>query len=547
VTRLIQGPGTDMLEVKNLRIAFHTRNGTSVAVEDLSFRVAPGTVLGIVGESGSGKTVSCYSLLGLIPSPPGRIESGSALFYGQDLLTMSESQLREVRGRKIGMIFQEPRMSLNPYMRIIDQMAECMRGQGLSAKEARNKAVHALFEAGIQEADKRIDDYPHQFSGGMCQRVMIAMALLPGPDLLIADEPTTALDVTVQAQILSLLKKLQKDRGLSVIFITHDLAVAAQMCDHVLVMEKGRLVEQGPVQSIFTNPSEPYTRKLLSATLTQTRPEPSQVQKTEPPLLQVNHLRVSFPEYEGMFLRRVSRIVTGADDVTLTAERGEILGIVGESGSGKSTLAKSILRLVDAEGEILLNGKDLLRLSARELKEARRDFQMVFQDPNGSLNPRMTVYETLAEPLLLHRIVSPADAPERVGQLMDDVGLDRSWVRRYPHEFSGGQRQRIAIARAFALSPRLVVADEPVSGLDVTIRAQILDLLLKLTRKHRITTLFISHDLSVVRYLCDRVVVMRRGRIVETGSTERIFSAPEAQYTKELLSAIPSLPASSQA
>lgn len=530
-----------MLEVRNLSISFHTRRGVVHAVEDLSFSVEPGKVLGIVGESGSGKTVSCYSLLGLLP-PPARIESGTAEFYGQDLLKMSEQELRAIRTNRIGMIFQEPRMALNPYMRISDQMTECLRGQALPRARMLDRAVESLSEAGIHDARRRIHDYPHQFSGGMCQRVMIAMALLSSPALLIADEPTTALDVTVQAQILSLLKNLQKSRRMSVIFITHDLAVAAEMSDEVVVMEKGRLVESGTTSRVFSNPGQPYTRKLLSAVLTDPKSEPLAADESHP-LLEIRHLKAEFPEYKGIFLRRIARTIRGVDDLTFNAYRGEILGVVGESGSGKSTLARSVMRLIEAQGEILLDGKDLLQMDSGELRSARRDFQMVFQDPNASLNPRMTVYDTLAEPLLLHGIVPQSQIADRVNDLMDEVGLDRRFVKKYPHEFSGGQRQRIAIARALALRPRLILADEPVSGLDVTIRAQILDLLLELTKKHQITTLFISHDLSVVRYLCDRVLVMQKGRIVEAGPTERIFKEPREAYTKELLSAIPRLPA----
>lgn len=532
-----------MLTVKNLRIAFNTRNGATVAVEDLSFEVKAGEVLGIVGESGSGKSVACYSLLGLIPSPPGKIENGSALFLGKDLLGMSEADLRNIRGRKISMIFQDPMTSLNPYMRVSDQLIETvMQHHGISKQEARQRSIDALVEVGIRDVEKRIDHYPHQFSGGMRQRVMIAMALISEPELLIADEPTTALDVSVQAQILKLIKNLQRSRNLAVIFITHDLGVAAQMADHIVVMEKGKLVEQGKTEDIFSNPTQPYTRKLLSAVLTTAKPTPCLSDETQPPFLEIKNLQANFSQFGGLFFKRLINTQKAVDDISLTIRRGEILGVVGESGSGKSTLGRTIMRLVEAQsGEVLLEGKNLLKLSDADLKRARRNFQMIFQDPYASLNPRMTVFDTLAEPLLTHGLATRKTVLDQVNQLLDDVGLDRQSVRKYPHEFSGGQRQRIAIARAISLKPKLIIADEPVSALDVTIRAQILKLLLELTQKHQLTMLFISHDMSVVRYLCDRVLVMQNGRLVEEGKTEAIFAAPRESYTQQLLAAIPKL------
>jgi ABC-type microcin C transport system duplicated ATPase subunit YejF len=538
-----------LLIVANLRVAFHTRNGVTRAVDDVSFVVRKGEVLGIVGESGSGKSVACYSLLGLIPTPPGKIESGVANFAGSDLLQMNEQALRKIRGQKISMIFQDPMTSLNPYMRVVDQLVEPLRLHfSLNKKAARIRAIAALEEVGINDAAIRIDDYPHQFSGGMRQRVMIAMALIAEPELLIADEPTTALDVTVQAQILAVIKSLQQSRNLSVIFITHDLGVAAQMADHVLVMQEGRVVEQGVTQDIFHRPQHPYTQKLLSAVLTSAKSTQRTSETIETDFLQINRLHTSFHSNQGWLLSRIfgrnnrAASVKGVDDVTLTIHQGEILGLVGESGSGKSTLGRSIMQLIEADsGEVLLQGRDLCQLAAADLRRARRHFQMIFQDPYASLNPRMTVYETLAEPLLTHKLADKKSVSEQVNQLMDDVGLDRRFVRKYPHEFSGGQRQRIAIARALALKPKLIVADEPVSALDVTIRAQILELLLNLTRKHNLTMLFISHDMSVVRYLCDRVVVMRKGKIVEEGQTEALFSAPQHEYTRALLAAIPKL------
>lgn len=536
-----------LLSVNNLRIAFHTRNGRVLAVNDVSFTLSAGEVLGIVGESGSGKSVACYSLLGLIPTPPGKIESGSVHFTGQDLLQLNEAGLRKIRGNRIGMIFQDPMTSLNPHMRIVDQLIESLRQhQPMNKKTARAKSIAALEEVGIHNAAQRVDDYPHQFSGGMRQRVMIAMALIAEPEILIADEPTTALDVTVQAQILTLIKGLQASRKLAVIFITHDLGVAAQMADHILVMQQGQVVEQGTRAQVFEQPQHAYTRKLLAAVLTSAKPFPAMTENTEPVFLQIKHLHTRFYQPHGLFSRLFKRGLTpygrGVENINLTIQKGEILGLVGESGSGKSTLGRSIMQLVDVHsGEVLLQGRDLCRLSANELKGARRHFQMIFQDPYASLNPRMTIFDTLAEPLLTHGFADRKTVLEQVHQLMDEVGLERHFVRKYPHEFSGGQRQRIAIARALALKPKLIIADEPVSALDVTIRAQILALLLELTQKHQLTLLFISHDMSVVRYLCDRVVVMNQGQIVEEGETETVFAAPQHEYTRTLLAAIPPL------
>jgi ABC-type glutathione transport system ATPase component len=522
-----------LLAVDNLRVCFHTRYGTTVAVDDMSFRLQPGEVLGIVGESGSGKSVACHSLLGLVPSPPGKIEGGSARLKGEDLLRMNEQQLRTVRGNRISMIFQDPMTSLNPYMKIGAQLVEPLRRhRGATKKEARAKAIAALGEVGIKDPERRIDDYPHQFSGGMRQRVMIAMALMTEPEILIADEPTTALDVTVQAQILQLIKKLQASHGMAVIFITHDLAVAADMANHMLVMEKGVVVEQGPPEQIFKAHKHPYTKKLIDAIPSSGKPPSGAPRKLEQ-LVQVNHLRTSFS------IDRHTQ-VHAVNDISLDLRRGEILGLVGESGSGKSTLGRSIIRLIESQsGQVLIDGLDLYQLGGPALKRARRDFQMIFQDPYASLNPRMTVYDTLAEPLMIHGLAKRETLTAQINQLMDDVGLDRTSARKYPHEFSGGQRQRIAIARALAPHPKLIIADEPVSALDVTIQAQILKLLLELTEKHDLTMLFISHDLSVVRYIADRVAVMRQGQLVELASTETLFQQPQHPYTQALLSAIP--------
>ncbi len=530
-----------LLSVEHLSVHFHTREGVVRAVDGVSFSVEPGEVLGIVGESGSGKSVACYSLLGLIPMPPGRIESGRAEFDGIDLLSLSEKQLRRIRGRRISMVFQDPMTSLNPYMRIGDQLVESLRQHHrVDKKAARERAILSLEEVGIREARQRIDNYPHEFSGGMRQRVMVAMALITEPELLIADEPTTALDVTVQAQILDLIKEIQRRRNLTVVFISHDLGVVAGLADHILVMKSGQVVEAGPPKQIFRAPQHPYTRQLIEAIPTSAKSAVGTLEDT--PLLDVRELYTAFPVYRGMFFPREVSRVEAVKSVSLSVRKGEILGLVGESGSGKSTLGRSIMRLVDSQsGEVWLDGKSLSALRKGELKRARRDFQMIFQDPYASLNPRMTVFDTLAEPLLLHGLAERGNLREEINQLMDDVGLDRRSVRKYPHEFSGGQRQRVAIARALAVRPRLIVADEPVSALDVTIQAQILDLLLALTQRHGLTMLFISHDLAVVRYLCDRVAVMRQGELVEQGETEAVFSHPQHPYTRDLLDAIPSV------
>jgi ABC-type glutathione transport system ATPase component len=528
-----------LLCVENLTTRFYTRDGVITAVDDVSFSVEPGKVLGIVGESGSGKSVACYSIMGLIPMPPGKVETGRAMFAGQDLLSINSTQLRKIRGQQIGMVFQDPMTSLNPHMTIGRQLVEpLLVHRKMGRTEARKRALEALDEVGIRDADSRFDSYPHEFSGGMRQRVMIAMALINKPQLLIADEPTTALDVTIQAQILNLLKRLQKDYGLAVVFISHDLGVVAHMADEVVVMEKGKVVEKGSADSVFFSPQHVYTQKLVAALPTSAKSFPKQFSHNDNAFLEVVGLSTEF-SLGRRFLQRTSQRFRAVDDVSLRLRRGEILGLVGESGSGKSTLGRSIMRLVEpCAGEVKLAGTDLLNMSPNVLRRTRRDFQMIFQDPYASLNPRMTVFDALAEPLLIHGIATKSTALQAVNELMDDVGLDRRMIRKYPHEFSGGQRQRIAIARALAVRPQLIIADEPVSALDVTIQAQILELLLNLTEKYRLAMLFISHDLSVVRYIADRVAVMQRGKIVEVGDAESVFSAPQHPYTQSLIAAV---------
>ncbi|MBT7950350.1 MAG: ABC transporter ATP-binding protein [Gammaproteobacteria bacterium] len=533
-----------LLTVKDLHIHFHTRNGIVKAVNGVEFSLEKGETLGIVGESGSGKTVCCYSLLGLLPTPPARIESGSAMFEGNDLLNMSEQDLRKIRGNRIAMIFQDPMTSLNPFMKLGEQLTEPLTTHNdISKQEARKRAIAAMQEVGIPEPERRIDCYPHEFSGGMRQRVMIAMALVTEPDILIADEPTTALDVTIQAQILDLIKKLQRERSISVIFISHDLGVIAGCADKIIVMHEGNIVESGTTDEIYYQTKHDYTKKLLNAIPSSAKPESAvfHAEEGSEPIFKIDGLLTHFPISDGgVFSGKTDECCKAVDDVSLQLLEGETLGLVGESGCGKSTMAKSIMRLVDiTAGSITLNGKDLTRLEGEELKTARAEFQMVFQDPYASLNPRMTVYDLLAEAIYVQKNCSKDELLKQVVSLMDDVGLPAKAIRKYPHEFSGGQRQRIAIARALALKPRLLIADEPVSALDVTIQAQILDLLLELVKKYQITMIFISHDLSVVRYLTDRTAVMYGGKIVEYGNTEDVFNNPQHLYTKSLLSAIP--------
>lgn len=522
-----------LLDVQNLRVWFHTRNGVVKAVNDISFSVAAGETLAIVGESGSGKSVSCYSLLQLLPQPPAKIESGTALFAGDDLLAMNNKTLRNVRGNQIAMIFQDPMTCLNPYLSIGEQLMEPLRQhRKLSRSDAKSAALALLDEVGIVDASNRFDNYPHQFSGGMRQRVMIAMALITEPKLLICDEPTTALDVTVQKQILELIKSLQQRRNIAVIFISHDLAVVAGLADRVAVMQHGEIVESNTTTELFSNPQHPYTRKLLAAIPTGSKPTSGQLSEQQKPLIEVSNLRCWFTN-SGSTTKAV-------DDVSLNIQRGEILGLVGESGSGKSTLGRAILRLTNiTEGSVAFNDNEQTTLSNRQLRPLRPRMQMIFQDPYASLNPRMTIFETLAEPLLYHRLATRKTVTAQVLEIMDDVGLPHSAINKYPHEFSGGQRQRIAIGRAIATNPEFIVADEPVSALDVTIQQQILELMLQLTEQRNLTMLFISHDLSVVRYLCDRIVVMHRGKLIEEGAAEQIFQQPQQAYTQQLIAAVP--------
>ena len=538
-----------LLSVKNLTIRFHTRNGVIKAVENISFSVNRGETLAIVGESGSGKSVACYGLLGLVPTPPGKIESGAAYFNGIDLIQAKEQDLQKILGNDIAVIFQDPMTSLNPYLTIGEQLAEPLTThKGKSRSEAVIMAIKMLCEVGIEDPEQKIYSYPHEFSGGMQQRVMIAMALMAKPKLLICDEPTTALDVTTQAQILILIKELQKKYGIAVIFISHDLGVVAGIADKIAVMKEGLIVEEGRTEDIFYNAKNAYTKKLLSSI--PCGEKKLSICDENKIFLRVNNLKAFFCEsnscnswsFASMFSRgnKKLKMIKAVNNVSFEIRHGEILGLVGESGSGKSTLGRAILQLTPTtDGNVVFDGVNLTLLPPNKKTSMRKRMQMIFQDPYSSLNPRMNVHDTLAEPLLYHRLVSRRDLTKEVLRLMNDVGLARSAAKKYPHEFSGGQRQRIAIGRAISTKPEFIVADEPVSALDVTVQAQILELILSLVDKHNLTMMFISHDLSVVRYIADRIAVMNHGKLVEIKATADIFKTPSQEYTKQLITAIP--------
>ena len=533
-----------LLDVNGLKIYFHTRDGVVKAVDDVSFSVDSGETLAIVGESGSGKSVTCYSLLDLLPKPPAKIEAGSALFDGEDLLTCSRDRMRRIRGNDIAVIFQDPMTSLNPFISIGEQLIEPLiyhpdKSYRLSRDAAQTKAIALLDEVGIVDPHSRFHCYAHEFSGGMRQRVMIAMALITQPRLLICDEPTTALDVTIQAQILELIKKLQQSRDMAVIFISHDLGVVAGIADKIMVMCQGTVRETADTESIFYHSDNAYTKSLLAAIPSGAKTMKNRAEAGQP-LIEVSHLKTYFNDSSSPAARAEKRQIKAVDDVSLSIQRGEILGLVGESGSGKSTLGRAILQLTPiTSGTVSIDGTVLSNLNTTQLTPWRKRMQMIFQDPYASLNPRMTVYQTLAEPLLYQGLADSSNVDQQVQQLMDDVGLARANMRKYPHEFSGGQRQRIAIGRAIATKPDFIVADEPVSALDVTIQAQVLELILSLVERHNLTMLFISHDLSVVRSISDRVMVMHHGVLVEQGDTEALWAKPEQAYTQDLLKAIP--------
>ena len=538
-----------LLEVRDLHTHFPVRNGIIKAVDGISFDVARGKTLCVVGESGSGKSVTARSILQIVDEP-GRIVGGSMVLRRPDGSSVDLAKLdrrgkaiREVRGAEIAMIFQEPMSSLSPVHTVGNQIGEVLRlHMGMSKKQARERSVELLTQVEIPNPDKAVDRYTFEFSGGMRQRVMIAMALACKPALLIADEPTTALDVTTQAEILDLIKQLQQSQGMAVMFITHDMGVVAEIADQVIVMHRGKVVETGAVDAIFHAPQDPYTRMLIGSVTklghtAEIRLKRAPIPAAAEPILQVRDLSMVFATGKAK-LRAV-------DGVSLSLLPGESLGIVGESGSGKTTMGRCLLRVYQpnagaidyrrADGSVV----DLAKTDKQTLKDCRREIRMIFQDPVGSLNPRMTVAQIVGEPLLVNGLAKGKELDERVAVLLESVGLEAAWRERYPHAFSGGQRQRIGIARAIALNPRIIVADEATSALDVSLRSQMLDLLLNLQDKLGLSFIFISHDIAVIRYFCDRVAVMHRGKVVETGPTDQVCDAPNHAYTQALLSAIP--------
>jgi microcin C transport system ATP-binding protein len=526
---------TPLLSVSDLSVAFRHGARETLAVDRISFDISKGETVAIVGESGSGKSVSALSILKLLPYPAARHPSGSIRFKGQELLGLSERQMRHVRGNDITIIFQEPMTSLNPLHTIEKQLTEVLAlHQGLSGEKARARIVELLTQVGIPDPEGRLFSYPHQLSGGQRQRVMIAMALANEPDLLIADEPTTALDVTVQAQILKLLKDIQTRLGMAMLFITHDLGIVRKIADVVCVMKEGKIVEHGPVEQVFQHPTHPYTRALLAA---EPKPDPAPLQPQAPIVVETRDLKVWFPIKRGV-MRKVVGHIKAVDGVSIAVRKGETLGIVGESGSGKTTLGLAILRLISSDGPIAFMGHALDGLRFKEMRPFRRDMQIVFQDPYGSLSPRMSVSDIVEEGLWVHHPkMGEEERERRVVAALTDVGLDPETRFRYPHEFSGGQRQRIAVARAIALEPTFVVLDEPTSALDMLIQSQIVDLLRDLQRRRNLTYLFISHDLRVVAALASRLIVMRNGKVVEEGPAAELFARPQSDYTRALFAA----------
>lgn len=515
-----------LLEVEGLTVDFETQNGTLTAVNDVSFSVSRNESVAIIGESGSGKSVLVNAIFDLIDSPPGHIKRGDIRFEGESLFAMSEQKRRALYGRRMAIVFQDPLVHLNPVYSVGWQICEMCLIHGMSRREAASQAIELLERVGIPDPRRRMHDYPHQFSGGQRQRVMIAMAMALKPDLLIADEPTTALDVTVQAQILDLLRDLRDETGMSLIMITHDLGVAADIADRVLVMRKGQIVERGPIKEVFSAPNHPYTKELLTDRSNDYR---STSETAREVILDVSKLNVCYGSYYAV------------RDVSFSLAKGEILGIVGESGSGKSTLAAAILRLLSPQsGTVCYRGKDIRALRGSDLKAYNRAVQAVFQDPFSSLNPRMTVLEIISEPWELHPGSVPREARrDRAAELLGMVGLKRSDLARYPSEFSGGQRQRIATARALALEPEIIVCDEAVSALDMTIQAQVIALLAELRLKLGLSYIFIAHDLTLVQKFADRVLVMKDGAVVEEGRAETVFTKPTHDYTRQLIAASP--------
>jgi microcin C transport system ATP-binding protein len=524
-----------LIAVENLSVDFRSGGKVTHAVRDVSFDIGEAETVALVGESGSGKTVTALSILKLLPYPSASHPSGRVLFKGEDLMALPPGALRKIRGNKIAMIFQEPMTSLNPLHTIEQQVGEVLKiHRGMSDKAARARVLDLLEKVGIDDPKGRLQSYPHQLSGGQRQRVMIAMALANEPDLLIADEPTTALDVTIQAQILDLLLKLKAEFNMAMLLITHDLGIVRKMADRVCVMNNGEIVERGVTRDVFARPQHAYTKHLIAS---EPKGSPPPADATAKTILETKDLRVWFPIRRG-FLRRTVGHIKAVDGIDLAVKEGQTLGVVGESGSGKTTLGLAILRLISSEGPIVYLGDQIDRYDSKRMRPLRRHMQIVFQDPYGSLSPRLSIGQIIEEGLGIQSPgLSRDERDARVSRALKEVGLDPAWRDRYPHEFSGGQRQRIAIARALVLEPKFLILDEPTSALDVSVQAQIVDLLRELQRRHKLAYLFISHDLKVVRALANSIIVLRHGKVVEQGPAQTVFAEPKTEYTKALLAA----------
>ena len=521
-----------LVSYKNFSLGFRSGEAITPVVHEINLDINKGEIVSLVGESGSGKSVTAMSIMRLLPSPPVEFLGGDILWQGQSILGMTDNELRRLRGSKVSVIFQEPMTSLNPLHKVEKQLIETVQlHQLVSTKDASEQALAMLQKVGLRNPEQKLKAFPHQLSGGERQRVMIALALINQPELLIADEPTTALDVTIQAQVLELIARLQKDMGMTVLFITHDLTLVKRFSDRVAVMERGRLVETGLTSRVFERPAHPYTKRLLAA---EPKDHPEPTVKDEPPILEGSNVRVWFPIQRGV-LRRTVGHVKAVDGVSFSIRPGESLGVVGESGSGKSTLARAILKLEPSKGALRFDDEDLQILDKKGMRPFRRSMQIVFQDPYGSLSPRLSVEQIIREGLDIQKVGNMEERTQAVIEAMQQVELDPELRFRYPNEFSGGQRQRIAIARALVMKPRFIILDEPTSSLDRTVQFQVIELLKRLQAEYNLAYLFISHDLKVVKSLCHSIIVMKEGKVVEQGAAERVFASPEAEYTRQLL------------